>query len=491
MAENTFEAKSYSDPMPMPSGAPMLAGYADAEMVEKGLKRYQIRNLPKFSFKTDEGLSENVVKEISASKNEPEWMLEKRLHSLRIFKSKPMPNWGPDLSELNFDNLTYYVKPEGHKTKNWDEVPDYIHKTFDKLGIPEAEKKFLAGVGAMYDSEVLYHSIQKKLTDQGVIFMGTDQALQEYPEIVKKYFMTKCVPPGDNKFSALHGAVWSGGSFLYVPKGVKIEQPLQIYFIMNYPEYGQFEHTLIIGEEGSSFQYIEGCSAPQYNESSLHSAVVEIFAKKNSRVRYTSVQNWSKNVYNLNTKRAIVEEKAVMEWIGGTLGSKLTMLYPCSVMVGEGARADHLNIAFAGEGQNKDGGAKVIIEAPNCSANVIAKSIAKGGGVTTYRGLVRIKKGCKGAKVQVRCDGLILDGKSKADTVPRMEIGENQVSIGHEASVGRISAEQLQYLQSRGISEEEATRLIVSGFIEPIIKQLPLEYAVEINRLIEMEIEGL
>ncbi len=473
------------------AAAPLLAGHSEAEMVEAGLRRYQIKNPPKFSYKVEEGLTENVVREISAAKNEPDWMLEKRLLSFRIFKSKPMPSWGADLSELNLDNLTYYVKPEGHQTRDWEEVPDYIHKTFDKLGIPEAEKKFLAGVGAMYDSEVLYHSIQKKLEEQGVIFMGTDQALQEYPEIVRKYFMTRCVPAGDNKFSALHGAVWSGGSFLYVPAGVKIDQPLQIYFIMNYPEYGQFEHTLIIGEEGSSFQYIEGCSAPQYSKDSLHSAVVEIFAKKNSRVRYTSVQNWSKNVYNLNTKRAIVEAGAVMEWIGGTLGSKVTMLYPCSVLVGEGARADHLNIAFAGEGQVKDGGAKVIMEAPNCSATVIAKSIAKGGGRTNYRGLVRIKKGCHGAKVQVRCDGLILDEKSKADTVPRMEIEENRVSIGHEAAVGRISAEQLLYLQSRGISGEEATRLIVSGFIEPIIKQLPLEYAVEINRLIEMEMEGL
>jgi len=473
------------------SSAPMLAGMDEANNLEAGLARYQIKNPPKFSFKVEEGLTEHVVREISSSKGEPDWMLEKRLHSLRIFKSKKMPTWGPDLSALNLDNLTYYVKPEGHQTRKWDEVPDYIHKTFDKLGIPEAEKNFLAGVGAMYDSEVLYHSIQKRLEEQGVIFMGTDQAVKEYPEIVGKYFMARCVPAGDNKFSALHGAVWSGGSFLFVPKNVKIDRPLQIYFIMNFPEYGQFEHTLIIGEEGSDFQYIEGCSAPQYSRDSLHSAVVEIFAKKNSRIRYTSVQNWSKNVYNLNTKRAIVEAGATMEWIGGTLGSKTTMLYPCSILVGEGARADHLNIAFAGEGQVKDGGAKVIIEAPNCSATVIAKSIAKGGGLTRYRGLVRIKKGARNAKVQVRCDGLILDAQSKADTVPRMEISENRVNIGHEAAVGRISAEQLQYLKSRGISEEEATRLIVSGFIEPVIKQLPLEYAVEINRLIELEMEGL
>ncbi len=494
-------------PVPLPAPAPGDAGYAplmvgqgaheqsgEVSSIEKSLSWYhtQLKNPPRFSSKSGAGLNEKVIREISAAKNEPDWMLKKRLFSYKIFQSKPIPTWGPDLSALNLDNITHYVKPEGHAgAKKWSDVPDYIKKTYDKLGIPEAEKNILSGVSAQYDSEVLYHSIQKQLEEQGVLFLGTDQALQEYPELVKPYFMTTCVPPGDNKFSALHGAVWSGGSFLYVPKGVKIDKPLQIYFIMNYPQYGQFEHTLLIAEEGSQVHYIEGCTAPHYSDASLHSAVVEIFAKKNSRVRYTSVQNWSKNVYNLNTKRAIVGSNAIMEWVGGTLGSGVTMLYPCSVLAGEGARADHLNIAFAGEGQVKDNGAKVIHLAPNTHSTVISKSISKAGGIARYRGLVKIKKGCKGSSVHVRCDGLILDGQSGSDTIPRMEIEENDVHVGHEATVGRISAEQLHYLRSRGISQEDATRLIISGFIEPVVKALPLEYAVEINRLIEMEMEGL
>ena len=451
-----------------------------------------IQNPPNFAFKVDEkGLSEKVVRDISREKGEPDWMLQKRLASLRIFKSKLMPSFGPDLSKLNLDDLTNYVRPEGKTTRSWDEVPNYIHKTFDRLGVPKAERDFLAGVSAQYDSEVLYHNIQKELESQGVIFMGMDQALKEHPELVKKYFMTTCVPAGDNKFSALHGAVWSGGSFVYVPKGVKVKQPLQIYFIMNYPQYGQFEHTIIVAEEGSELQYIEGCTAPHYSSASLHSAVVEIFAKKDSRVRYTSVQNWSKNVYNLNTKRALVGENATMEWISGTLGSGVTMLYPCSVLQGRGARADHLAIAFAGEGQVKDSGGKVIHEAPDTHSVVLSKSISIGGGHNTYRGLERIMPGCHGASTHVRCDAMILDEKSSASTIPSMDIREKDVSAGHEATVGRISAEQLMYLRSRGISEEEATRLIIAGFIEPVLKALPMEYAVEINRLIEMEIEGL
>ncbi len=455
--------------------------------------RENIRNPPKFSYRVGEkGLSEKIVREISASKGEPEWMLQKRLFSYRVFKTKPIPTWGPDLSGLNLDDITNYVRPEGKKNaRSWSEVPDYIKNTYERLGIPQAERQILGGVAAQYDSEVFYHSIQKRLEEQGVIFCGMDQAVQEYPELVKPKFMTTCVPAGDNKFSALHGAVWSGGSFLYVPKGVKVEQPLQIYFIMNYPQYGQFEHTLIMAEEDSSVNYIEGCTAPHYETASVHSAVVEIFAGKHSRVRYTSVQNWSKNVYNLNTKRAIVQAGAVMEWIGGTLGSGVTMLYPCSVLAGEGARADHLTIALAGEGQVKDGGAKVIHLAPDTHSTVISKSISRGGGIARYRGLVKVKKGCYGCSAHVRCDGLILDSSSGSDTVPRMEIEENDVQIGHEATVGRISAEQLLYLRSRGISEEEATRLIIAGFVEPVVKQLPLEYAVEINRLIEMEMEGL
>ncbi len=451
-----------------------------------------VKNPPNFAYKVDEkGLSEKVIREISGSKGEPDWMLAKRLLSFRIFNSKPMPTWGPDLSGLNLADIVHYVRPEGHSTRSWEEVPDYIHKTFERLGVPQAERSFLAGVSAQYDSEVLYHNIQKELENQGVIFLGMDQAVKECPELVKPYFMTQCVPPGDNKFSSLHGAVWSGGSFVHVPKGVKVERPLQIYFIMNYPNYGQFEHTLIIAEEGSKVQYIEGCTAPHYSGASLHSAVVEIFAKKDSRVRYTSVQNWSKNVFNLNTKRAMVYSNATMEWIGGTLGSGTTMLYPGSVLVGEGARADHLNIALAGEGQVKDTGAKVTCRAPNTHANVISKSISHSGGIARYRGYVRVDPGCHGCSVHVRCDGLILDGKSGSDTVPRMEVEENDAKVGHEAVVGRISAEQLTYLRSRGISEEEATRLIVAGFIEPVVKELPLEYAVEINRLIEMEMEGL
>ncbi len=451
-----------------------------------------IQNPPNFSFKVDEkGLSEHVIREISKSKGEPDWMLQKRLASYKIYKSKPMPNFGPDLSKLNLDDLTNYVRPEGHSTRSWSEVPDDIRKTFDRLGVPAAERDFLAGVSAQYDSEVLYNNIQKELESQGVIFMSMDQALREHEELVKKYFMTTCVPAGDNKFSALHGAVWSGGSFVHVPKGVKIERPLQIYFIMNYPQYGQFEHTIIIAEEGAEVQYIEGCTAPHYSSASLHSAVVEIFAKKDSRVRYTSVQNWSKNVYNLNTKRALVGENATMEWISGTLGSGVTMLYPCSVLQGRGARADHLAIAFAGEGQVKDSGAKVIHQAQDTHSVVVSKSISIGGGHNTYRGLERILPGCKGSSTHVRCDSMILDELSSASTIPSMQIEEKDVSAGHEATVGRISAEQLMYLRSRGISEEEATRLIVAGFIEPVLKALPMEYAVEINRLIEMEIEGM
>jgi len=459
-----------------------------------GLEAYRqnIQNPPNFSFKVDEkGLSEHVIREISQSKGEPDWMLQKRLLSFKIFQSKPMPKWGPDLSGLHLDDITNYVRPEGHSTRKWSEVPDYIKNTFDKLGVPQAERAFLAGVSAQYDSEVLYHNIQKELEAQGVIFLGMDQALKECPELVRPYFMTKCVPAGDNKFSALHGAVWSGGSFVYVPAGVKVQKPLQIYFIMNYPQYGQFEHTIIVAEEGSEVQYIEGCTAPHYSDASLHSAVVEIFAKKNSRVRYTSVQNWSKNVYNLNTKRARVEAGALMEWVGGTLGSGTTMLYPASVLVGEGARADHLTIAIAGEGQVKDTGAKITCKAPNTHATVISKSISRQGGIARYRGFVRVDAGAKGSSVHVRCDGLILDGQSASDTIPRMEVEEADAKVGHEATVGRISAEQLMYLRSRGISEEEATRLIIAGFIEPVVKALPLEYAVEINRLIEMEIGGL
>jgi Fe-S cluster assembly protein SufB len=369
-------------------------------------------------------------------------------------------------------------------------VPPDIKKTFERLGIPEAERKFLSGASAQYDSEVLYKSLRKNISELGVVFTDMDSAVKEYPELVKRYFMTRCVPAKDNKFSALHGAFWSGGSFVLVPAGVKVPQPLQIYFMMNYPGFGQMEHTLIVAEEGASVQYIEGCSAPHYTKDSLHSAVVEIFVGRRARVRYTSIQNWSKNVYNLNTKRSIVSEEGIMEWVGGTLGSGTTMLYPCSMLVGKGARAEHLSIALAGEGQVKDTGAKVLHMAPSTSSRVISKSICTGGGIARYRGLLTVGKGCTGVKANVRCDSIIVDSKSKAETIPRIDVRSADAVIGHEAAVGRISDDQLFYLMSRGLSENEAVSLIVRGFIEPIVKELPLEYAVEMNRLVEMEMEG-
>ncbi|MCX8197490.1 MAG: Fe-S cluster assembly protein SufB [Candidatus Micrarchaeota archaeon] len=441
-----------------------------------------------------QGLTLELVNEISDVKGEPDWMRKKRIESFKIFEKKPIPKWGPDLGGLDFGSIVGFVRPKGKEgfavAESWDSVPQSIKEVFERLGIPEAERKFLAGVSAQYDSEVLYKKLKKELDSLGVIFMDMDSAVQEYPEIVKKYFMTKCVPPSDNKFAALHGAFWSGGSFVYVPAGVSVPQPLQIYFMMNYPGFGQFEHTLIIAEEGSQVQYIEGCSAPHYTKNSLHSAVVEIFAKKGSRVRYTSIQNWSKNVYNLNTKRAIVEENAIMEWVSGTLGSGTTMLYPCSVLVGRGARAEHLSIALAGEKQVKDTGAKVIHLAEDTCSKVLSKSICRFGGVVRYRGLVHISKKARGAKCNVRCDSMMADDISKAETVPVMDIRTKHATVGHEAFVGRISEDQLFYLQSRGITQEEALAMIVRGFIEPIVKELPLEYAVELNRLIELEMEG-
>ena len=439
------------------------------------------------------GLTIDIVKEISEVKGEPDWMREKRVESFRIFESKPVPTWGPDLSQLDFASIVGFVRPKGKENvqpNKWEEVPDEIKDTFERLGIPEAERKFLAGASVQYDSEVLYKSLRKSMTDLGVIFTDMDSAVRDYPEIVKKYFMNKCVPASDNKFAALHGAFWSGGSFVYVPAGVKVPMPLQIYFMMNYPGFGQFEHTLIIAEEGAQVQYIEGCSAPHYTKDSMHAAVVEIFAHKESRVRYTSIQNWSTNVYNLNTKRAVVYEDAVMEWVGGTLGSKVTMLYPCSMLMGRGARAEHLNIAVAGAGQVKDNGAKVFHMASDTSSKIVSKSICKEGGVVRYRGKLFVAKNALRVKSNVRCDTIIVDSKSKAETVPVMDIRSKDAVIGHEASVGRISEEQLFYLMSRGIDAEEALSLVVRGFIEPIVKELPLEYAVEMNRLIEMEMEG-
>ena len=447
-------------------------------------------NPERLKFKSSKGLSEEIVRHISKDKNEPEWMLKKRLKALEIFNKKPMPNWGPSLKELDFDEIYFYMKPDAKKnSKSWEDVPDDIRKTYEKLGIPEAERNLLAGVGAQYESEVVYHNLRKDLEEQGIVFLDMDEALKQYPEMVKKYFMTNCVAPTLHKFTALHAAVWSGGTFIYIPKNAKVELPLQAYFRMNAKSGGQFEHTLIIADENSEIHYIEGCSAPLYTETSLHAGCVEIHVLKNAKVRYSSIENWSRNTYNLNTKRAIVHENATIEWINGNLGSKVTMLYPCSVLIGKGAKTDYIGIAYAGKGQYQDTGCKVYHLAENTSSHVISKGVSKDGGTSSYRGLVNIRKGATNSKSKVRCDGLMLDNSSKALTFPAMEVYESQVEVSHEAVVGKIQEQQLFYLMSRGLSEEEATKMIVSGFIEPIIKELPLEYAVELNRLIELEIE--
>lgn len=442
------------------------------------------------AFRTDKGLNEDVIRIISEHKNEPDWMLQKRLEAYKIFLSKPMPKWGVDLSEINFDKLTFYTKPDAKKTEEWDDVPQEIRKVYDKLGIPEAEKKYLSGMIGQFDSETFYAKIRQDLSDQGVIYVDTETAVREYTELLKEYFMTKCVPLGDNKFSALHGAVWSGGSFLYVPKGVKVEMPVHTYFRMNAESSGQFEHTLIIAEEGASVHYIEGCTAPIYSSDSLHSAVVEIFVKKDASVKYTTIQNWSTNVYNLNTKRAMVYEDGSIEWTGGSLGSKSTMLYPASFLMERGARSRHMNIAIAGKGQWKDTGAKVIHLAPDTHSQVVSKSIAKSGGRSSYRGLVKILKGATNATSHVQCDALMIDDNSESDTKPYIKVYEPTAKVGHEAKVGKIGDEELFYLALRGIKKEEAVSILVAGFLDPVVKQLPLEYALELNRLIELEMEG-
>ncbi|MDP2624626.1 MAG: Fe-S cluster assembly protein SufB [Candidatus Peregrinibacteria bacterium] len=444
-----------------------------------------------YARKAQKGLSEGLIRKISAEKEEPEWMLEHRLKSLQTFYDLSLPTWGVDLSDINFDEIIYYASPDEMKgyATSWDDVPDDVKKTFERLGIPEAERKVLAGTGAQYDSLNAYHKLKEEWESKGVIFEDMDMALKKHPDLVKQYFM-KCVPLHDHKFAALHGAVWSGGTFLYIPKGVNVDQPLQAYFRMNAKSMGQFEHTLIIIDEGAQGHYIEGCSAPKYGSTSLHAGCVEIYVKPNAKFRYSSVENWSQDTYNLNTKRAIVEADAIMEWVGGNLGSGKTMLYPCSILKGRGARADHLGVAFANKGQIQDTGAKVIHIGKDTTSTVLAKGISKNGGVSVYRGLLQINKGATGAKAQIRCDALILDEASRNDTYPDMKIYENDVSIGHEASVGKISEDQLFYLRSRGLSEDEALAMIVNGFIEPIVRALPLEYAVEMNRLIEMEMEG-
>ena len=441
-------------------------------------------------YKSKPGLTASVVKEISKQKNEPAWMLEKRLAAFGLYKKTKTPSWGPDLSGLKLDEIFYYVRPDTVESNQWKDVPDDIKNTFEKLGIPEAERTVLAGAGAQYDSDMVYHNLKKQWEDLGVIFENMDVALRKYPELVKKYFMNQCVPINDHKFVMLHAAVWSGGTFIYVPKGVKVDLPLQAYFRMNAKSGGQFEHTLIVADEGSRVHYIEGCSAPRYNKSSLHAGCVEIFVHKGARVRYSSIENWSKNSYDLNPKRALVGEDGVIEWINGNMGSGVTMLYPSSILRGRGARSDSLGVAFAGPGQNQDTGSKVIHAAPQTKSTIKAKSISIGGGISTYHGLVQVAKSAVDSKISVNCDALLIGDKSVSNTHPYMKIENNEVDMAHEATVGKISDDQIFYLMSRGLSQEQALQMVVAGFIEPIIKSLPLEYALELNKLIELEMEN-
>lgn len=436
------------------------------------------------------GLNEDVVRDISAKKSEPEWMLNLRLKALKFFDRKPMPTWGADLNEIDFDNIKYFVRSTERQAESWEDLPEDIRNTYEKLGIPEAERnRLVAGVAAQYESEVVYHQIREDLERQGVIFMDTDTALKEHPEFFEEYFGT-VIPVGDNKFAALNTAVWSGGSFVYVPPGVHVEIPLQAYFRINTENMGQFERTLIIADEDSYVHYIEGCTAPIYKSDSLHSAVVEIVCKKNARVRYTTIQNWSNNVYNLVTKRAIAHEGATMEWIDGNIGSKVTQKYPAVYMTGEHAKGETLSIAFAGEGQHQDTGSKMVHIAPNTSSSIVSKSVARGGGRAAYRGLVQVREGAKHSKNNVVCDALLVDTISRSDTYPYIDIREDEVTLGHEATVSRVSEEQLFYLQQRGLPEDEAMAMIVRGFVEPIARELPMEYALELNRLIELQMEG-
>jgi Fe-S cluster assembly protein SufB len=450
-------------------------GWADADVAGAAAQR---------------GLSEAVVRDISAKKNEPQWMLDLRLKGLRLFHRKPMPNWGADLTGIDFQNIKYFVRSTEKQAASWEELPEDIKATYDKLGIPEAEKqRLVAGVAAQYESEVVYHKIREDLEEQGVIFLDTDTALKEHEDIFKEYFGT-VIPVGDNKFAALNTSVWSGGSFIYVPKGVHVEIPLQAYFRINTENMGQFERTLIIVDEGAYVHYVEGCTAPIYSSDSLHSAVVEIIVKKNARCRYTTIQNWSNNVYNLVTKRATCEEGATMEWIDGNIGSKVTMKYPAVYMTGPHAKGEVLSVAMAGEGQHQDAGAKMVHAAPYTSSTIISKSIARGGGRTSYRGLVQVMEGSAHSRSTVKCDALLVDTISRSDTYPYVDIREDDVSMGHEATVSKVSEDQLFYLMSRGLTEDEAMAMIVRGFIEPIAKELPMEYALELNRLIELQMEG-
>ncbi|CAH2214772.1 Fe-S cluster assembly protein SufB [Tepidibacter aestuarii] len=455
--------------------------------IDRGI--YDIKNKFSYSYKTDKGLTPEIIKKISDQKNEPTWMRDFRLKSLEIYNQKPIPTWGADLSDLDINNITAYIKPETNMKHDWKDVPNDIKETFDTLGIPKAEQESLAGVGAQYDSEVVYHNLKKELVEQGVIYTDMETALRDYEDIVKEYFM-KLVPANDHKFAALHGAVWSGGSFVYVPKGVHVDIPLQSYFRLNAPGAGQFEHTLIIVEEGASLHFIEGCSAPKYSVTNLHAGCVELFVKENARLRYSTIENWSRNMYNLNTKRAVVEKNGLIEWVSGSFGSKVSMLYPMSILKGERARAEFTGITFASSGQYLDTGAKVVHAAPYTTSNINSKSISRDGGYAFYRGLLKVSKNAHHSKSTVSCESLMLDNKSKSDTLPIIELRNDDIDIGHEAKIGRISDEAIYYLMSRGISEEEAKAMIVRGFVEPIAKELPLEYAVELNNLINIELEG-
>jgi len=457
--------------------------------LEFGQYKYGFRDEEDYVFKAEKGIDAEKVAAISEMKGEPEWMRDFRLKAYDYFKKRPVPTWGADLSDMDFDDIYYYIRPAEKASKSWDEVPEYIKDTFEKLGIPEAERKFLAGVGAQYESEVVYHSLREDLQKMGVIFLDMDAGVREYPELVKQYFGT-IIPPNDNKFAALNSAVWSGGSFVYIPEGVRVEVPLQAYFRINAENMGQFERTLIICEKDSYVHYVEGCTAPTYSTNSLHSAVVEIIVKEGARCRYTTIQNWSKNVYNLVTKRAAAYKNATMEWVDGNLGSKITMKYPAVWLMEEGARGEILSVAMSTDGQHQDAGGKVVHVAPHTSSQIISKSISKGTGRSSYRGLVKVHRGADHVRSNVVCDALLIDEDSRTDTFPYIEIESEEVSVGHEATVSKVADEQLFYLQSRGISESDAMSMIVSGFIEPIAKELPLEYAVELNRLIQLEMEG-
>ena len=456
--------------------------------IERGV--YDIKDEEHYRYKVEKGLTPEIIKKISERKNEPEWMREFRLKALEVYNSKPMTDWGPDLSDLDMNDIVHYLEPDSAPmNENWDDVPSYIRDTFDRLGIPEAEKQSLAGVGAQDDSEGVYHSVHKELEEQGVIYTDIETAIVKYGDMLKEYFMT-LITVDDHKFAALHGAVWSGGSFIYVPKGVKVKMPLQSYFRLNAPEAGQFEHTLIIVDEGADLHFIEGCSAPKYQKNALHAGAVELFIRKGARLRYSTIENWSRNMYNLNTKRALVEEDGVIEWVSGSFGSRVSMLYPMSILKGDRSRCEFTGVTFAAAGQYLDTGCKIIHQGKNTSSTVHSKSISKNGGTAFYRGLLKVLPEATGTRSTVECESLMLDNESASDTIPIIDINNDSVDIGHEAKIGRISDEAIFYLMSRGISEDEAKAMIVRGFVEPISKELPLEYAVELNKLIELELEG-